>query len=382
MKHALLLLCIAASMVGAGAQAAPLLPTSDDQVIETLATPAGDRAEERTLRRQLAARPGDVELAVTLARRYLEQAHREGDPRFAGRALAALQHWASSPDAPPEVLLSRATVLQYLHQFDPAAGLLEGLVRRQPAMAQAWLTLATIRRVQGRYAESDRACAGLAKAGAALYARACEAENEGLRGQFDSARGRFNGLLAGRLDAATRNWLLTSVAELEARAARPAQAEQAYRAALSAQSDDYTRLSFADFLMLQSRDAEALALLSGQPRSDAVLLRLAMAGQRTAAPTARNDVRELRERIAQANQRPGAGASHAREQAMFALWIDAQPARALELARANVKLQREAIDLLLLAQAAKASGQSDALSDAAKLSQTVGLKDARLEALL
>nr|WP_316642469.1 hypothetical protein [uncultured Roseateles sp.] len=378
MKHALLL-CLA--LVG-GAQGAPLVPSSDAHVIETLAATGGDRAEERALRRQQAAHPGDATVAVALARRYLDQAHREGDPRFAGRALAALQYWAQTPDAPAEVLLTRATVLQYLHLFDPAASLLDHLVQRQPAMAQAWLTLATIRRVQGRYTDSDRACAGLAKAGAALYAQACQAENEGLRGQFDSARGHFNRLLTARLDGSTRNWLLTSVAELEARAARPAQAEQAYRAALGAQSDDYTLLSFADFLMLQSRDTEALTLLKGQPRSDAVLLRLAVAGQRTAAPAARNDVSELRERIAQANQRPGAGASHAREQAMFALWIDAQPARALELARANVKLQREAIDLLLLAQAAKASGQGDALRDAANLSQTVGLKDARLEALL
>jgi len=379
MKRALLLLCMA---LAAGAQGAPLLPTSDAEVVETLAAQAGDRAEERALRRRQQASPGDATVAVALARRYLEQAHREGDPRFAGRALAALQHWAQASNAPAEVLLTRATVMQYLHQFDPAAQLLEGLVQRQPALAQAWLTLATIRRVQGRYAESDLACAGLAKAGAALYAQACQAENDGLRGQFDSARARFNQMLTGRLDAGTRNWLLTSVAELEASAARPAQAEQAYRAALSAQSDDYTRLSFADFLMLQSRDAEALVLLNGQPRSDAVLLRLAMAGQRTAAPAARHDVRELRERIAQANQRPGAGASHAREQAMFALWIDSQPVRALELARANVKLQREAIDLLLLAQAAKASGQADAQQEAKLLSQAVGLKDARLENLL
>jgi len=379
MQRALLLLCLA---LVSGAQGARLLPTSDAQVIETLTAPAGDRAEERALRRQHKSNPADAGVSLTLARRYLDQAHREGDPRFAGRALAALQHWAQAPDAPAEVVLTRANLLQYLHQFDPAAQLLEGLVQRQPAMAQAWLTLATIRRVQGRYVESDRACIGLSAAGAALYAQACQAENDGLRGQFDSARDRFKQLLSTRLNGGTRNWLLTSVAELEARAARPAEAEQAYREALSAQSDDYTRLSYADFLMLQSRDAEALTLLKGQPRSDAVLLRLAIAGQRTAAPTARNDVRELRERIAQANQRPGAGASHAREQAMYALWIETQPARALELARANVKLQREAIDLLLLAQAAKASGQASALRDAANLSQTVGLKDARLEALL
>ena len=368
--------------LAATAAAEPLRPGSDAQVIETLGPPSTTRAADRKLRTQWMANPKDAGLAVSLAGRYLEQAHAEGDPRFAGRALATLQAWDQTPTAPAEVQLTRATVLQYLHQFDEAAALLERLVQREPAKAQAWLTLATIRRVQGRYAESDRACAALTPAGATLYAQACQAENDGLRGQFDSARARFTQLLATRLPGATRNWLFTSLAELEARAGRPVQAEQAYRAALSAQSDDYTRLSFADFLMFNARDAEALVVLNGQPRSDAVLLRGAIAGQRAALPAAGADVRELRERMAQANQRPGATASHAREQAMFALWIDAQPARALELARANVKLQREAIDLLLLVQAAKASGQAAALSDAALLSRSVGLKDVRLEALL
>jgi predicted Zn-dependent protease len=365
------------------AAAAPLQPTSDAQVIETLAAPSATRAEDRKLRRQWAANPRDAGVAVALARRYLEQAHAEGDPRFAGRALAALQAWDQADPAPPAVQLTRATVLQYLHQFDAAAALLQSLLQREPLQAQAWLTLATVRRVQGRYPESDRACAGLTQAGAALYAQACQAENDGLRGQFDAARARFTQLLAPpQLPGVTRNWLLTSLAELEARAGRAEPAEAAYRAALAAQSDDYTRLSFADFLMLNQRDAEALQLLSGQARSDAVLLRLAIAGRRAAAAQAAADVRELRERMAQANQRPGAAASHAREQAMFALWIDQQPARALALARANVALQREAIDVLLLAQAARASGQPQALREAAALRESMGLKDVRLDALL
>jgi len=43
---------------------------------------------------------------------------------------------------------------------------------------------------------------------------------------------------------------------------------------------------------------------------------------------------------------------------MFALTIDRAPARALELARGNVEQQREAIDVLVLAEAARASGDS------------------------
>ena len=42
---------------------------------------------------------------------------------------------------------------------------------------------------------------------------------------------------------------------------------------------------------------------------------------------------------------------------MFALAIDRDPARALELARGDVGQQREPLDLLVFAEAARASGQ-------------------------
>jgi len=125
-----------------------------------------------------------------------------------------------------------------------------------------------------------------------------------------------------------------------------------------------------------------LSQLEQQPRTDAVLLRLAIAGTRTRSPDAQRDVREMRDRMALANLRPDARTTHAREQAMFALWVDAKPQRALELARVNVRLQREPLDLLLLAQAARASGQANAVREAQQLRKEMGLHDERLDALL
>jgi hypothetical protein len=67
---------------------------------------------------------------------------------------------------------------------------------------------------------------------------------------------------------------------------------------------------------------------------------------------------------------------------MFALWVDKQPQRALELARENVRSQREPIDLLILAQAARATGQELAVREVEQLRRDVGLQDKRVEALL
>lgn len=368
---------------GLHAHAQPLVPASDSQVIEVLPAVGGSRAEERRMRRDWAAHPGDAALSVTLSRRYLEQARTEGDPRRAGLALAVLNAWPAPEKAPDEVLLMFATIEQYLHDFDKAASHLEHLVKRQPAHAQAWLTLATVRRVQGRYADSDKACDALAAAQAMLHAQACKAENAGLRGDFDASIETLARLArTPRLDADAKNWLFTTLAETQARAGQHERAEASYRAALASREDAYTRVSFADFLLQRQRAPDALALLRSQPRNDAVLLRLAIAGAMSGSPDAARDIREMRERIHLANQRPQALTSHAREQAMFALWVDASPQRALQLASMNVKHQREPLDILVLAQAARATGQPAAMAEADSLRKEMGFHDRRLDEIL
>ena len=374
------LLCV----IAMAPQAAPITPTHDDEAIETLPAVTGSRAEARRMRRQLAQTPRDPALALALAKRYLDQAHESGDPRFAGMAMSAIEPWRDDAKIPDDVLQMRANLQQYLHEFDPAAASLQRLVARPGApRPQAWLTLATVRRVQGRYADSDAACRQVASAGSALHANACLAENAALRGDVDRARAAFVALLADtRLAVTTRVWLLTSLAELEQRAGRASAAEASFRAALKLEQDPYATLSYADFLIEQKRPAQALTVLKGQARSDAVLLRLAIAGTHAKAPTAAADVAEMRERISLANERPDAKVFHGREQAMFALAVDGDAASALELARGNVAKQREPLDLLVLAQAARASGQAAAVEQAKRLTGEIGLVDQRIKAIL
>jgi len=367
------------------ASAEPIIPARDDEVIEVLPATAGGRSEDRRLRQQLAARPDDAALAVRVAQRDLDRAREAGDPRFAGLALAALRPWPDAATAPAEVLLMRATLQQYLHEFDASVTTLRQLLARpgEAGRAQAWLTLATVLRVQARYAESDEACRRVAAAGAELHAGGCLAENAALRGDVGAARRSFESLLARPgLPPVTQGWLLTSLAELEERERRSAAADAAYRRVLALGPDTYAAIAYADFLIAQQRPAEALATLKREPRTDAVLLRLAIAGRRAKAATAAADAAEMRERIAVSNQRPEAKRFHGREQAMFALLVEAAPARALALARGNVEQQREPLDLLLLAEAAKASGEAAAIDEARRLKAALGLHDRRIDALL
>ena len=67
---------------------------------------------------------------------------------------------------------------------------------------------------------------------------------------------------------------------------------------------------------------------------------------------------------------------------MFALWIDGAADRALGLARGNVAQQREPLDLLVFAQAARRSGQASAREEVRRTVDTIGLHDERIRELL
>ena len=93
--------------------AAPITPTRDDEVIEILPAVTGNRAEARRLRQQLAGNPRDPALALAVAKRYFEQAHELGDPRFAGMALSVVAPWQDEATTPDELLLMRASLQTY-----------------------------------------------------------------------------------------------------------------------------------------------------------------------------------------------------------------------------------------------------------------------------
>lgn len=366
-----LLLCCVAACTSHTASAAPITPSSDSQVIERL--PPASRTTTSA----------DPSVASAEARALLDASHREGDPRFAGRALARLARWAPAAQAdtaPSEVLLALAEAEQYLHQFDTATARLQRLAQREPANPQAWLLLATMHRVQGNYTQSDQACAALQRLRVQPYAEACVAENQALRGDTDAARSRLQALLKNATEPATRGWLLTTLAELEQRAGHAAASDTAWKQSLQAANDAYATVGYADFLLDQQRPQEAWDLLRPAPDSEGVLLRRTIAATRLKLPEAATLRRGIRDRYAQADLRPE-DSGHQRERALMQLDVEGRPAAALAHARKNLTRQREPLDLWLLARCAQAAGDAKALDEARQLAKTQGLRDVRLDAL-
>ena len=89
----------------------------------------------------------------------------------------------------------------------------------------------------------------------------------------------------------------------------------------------------------------------------------------------------LNERTAALQRRGDDPALHAREQALAALWLDDDAARALELARRNLLLQREPLDWWVAVQSARRAKDAVALGEIESAIQAAGLRDLRLAAV-
>ncbi len=374
------------------ARAAPSVPASDTEVVEHL--PARLTGMTRLLRDvagksntdAAATARSDPGQAAARGLALLNEARDRGDPRYAGYALATIAPWRNDANAPASIAILAATLAQYQHDFDGSRRMLEAVLAREPGNPQATLTLATIARVQGRYADSDLRCREVA---VPVYRAACLAENMALRGQVDEGRRQIAVLMAlpqvrSLAGASLRQWLTTTLAELEERAGNDAAAEAAYRQALALGRDSYLTLDYVDFLIGHRRYPEAERLLVAEPRpyGDGVLLRLAIVQKGAKEADAKASADELRDRFEAAKERGDAISIHGRElaRALFAVQNDAKGAVAV--ARDNLRIQKEPADFLVMAEAARAADDREALREVAAQARAVGLVDRRLAAIV
>ena len=382
-------LFVAFALLGAVA-AAPVVPSDNDEVVEHLpARLVGNTGllrgvAGRSARDVAAASRADPVAAAKRAQALLDEARDRGDPRYAGYALAALAPWRGDTRPPSAIAILIATLAQYQHDFDGSRRTLEAVLSREPGNPQATLTLATIARVQGRYADSDARCREVS---VSIYRDACLAENAALRGTPDEGRRIVDALLSSpqaRAGIALRQWLTTTLAELEERAGNDDAADRAYRTALAPGRDSYLTLDYVDFLIAHRRDAEAEKLLVAEPRpyGDGVLLRLAIVRKDAKAGDAAALASELRDRFEAAKERGDAISIHGRELARALYAVQGDASGAVTVARDNLRIQKEPADFLVMAEAARAANDRVALRDVAAEAKSIGLVDRRLDRLV
>ncbi|MET1083036.1 MAG: hypothetical protein ABWY12_08335 [Burkholderiales bacterium] len=373
-----------ACLLCAPVAAAPYIPKDDATVLERLPVkPADPVARElRDLRARLAAQPDDVDTAVRLARRYFRLAMSEGDPRFVGYAEAALRPWWGSKDPPHEVLVMRALLEQYRHDFSGALETLAAAAKSDPTDPEVPLWQAAILLVQADYAGAASACEALRGAGRELDWVGCKTSVDGVTGAAAGAYASLSDTLARSrgVRSGAKLWMLTRLAEFSLVLGASDRADRHFKEALSlGVNDQFLLAAYADFLLDQGRPAEVVALLKDWPRSDVLLLRLALAEKALQAPTLDEHVRTLKSRFDAAALR--GDKLHQQEEARFNLYLLEQPARALSLAKENWSLQREPRDARILFEAALAANDPSAAQPALDWIVRSGYEDPTLRQL-
>jgi tetratricopeptide (TPR) repeat protein len=203
------------------AAAAPYRPSDDAQVLERLPSAGSKTARElRELHSELARSPQDLNLALRVARRDIELARGEGDPRYNGYAEAALGPWLNIPDPPTEVIVLRATLRQARHDFPAALDDLSHALAKDPRNPQAWLTRAVILQVQGDYTKALGTCLSMARFAETLVTAICVDGVAGLSGRAAASYDDLQQMLdhaPAVENGEIRLWALTVLAEAAAR---------------------------------------------------------------------------------------------------------------------------------------------------------------------
>jgi tetratricopeptide (TPR) repeat protein len=340
------------------AAAQPYVPAEDALVLERVPVTSGsERAELRGWRAELAKDPQNSDLAIRLARRYVEVGRAEYDPRYSGYAEAVLKPWWDMPKPPIGVLVLRAAILQNRHRFDDALEDLSQALARSPRNAQAWLMRAAILRVKGEPKAAAESCRRLFDIGDLLLAMTCMSDAASLSGQAQAGYERLLAVYqqANGGDPQQRLYTLTVLGEIAGRLGDDRAAERHYREAFSlGLRDGYLIAALADLLLDQGRAKEARELLRDTAQADALLLRLTLAERQLGSDEAEGHVEALASRFAASHAR--GEALHLREEARFALELRGDPRTALELSERNWQVQREPADARIVLEAALAAG--------------------------
>jgi tetratricopeptide (TPR) repeat protein len=365
-----------AASVADAAVAGRFRPATSDYVVLRVPARATNDPIAMLEARYLQARSEAV--ATELAQLYLERARVSRETRYFARAEALVQPWVRRADARGATLRVQADILQNRHEFSGALQLLDRAVVRDSRDAGARLMRASVRMVQGRAVEARSDCAAVLAGGESAAGTICLAQVLGATGGVARGEALIKGLLSrASLEPPVRGWALGLLADFADRAGDTAAAETYLRAALdAAPENEGIRSALSDLLLARGALQEAMAVVDLPSPSVGLLARRAHA-QVLLRDGAVGETHEQIDALIVLAARRG-DPPHLREEALIALNVDRDPARALKLARDNFATQRETLDVRLLARAARASGNREALSEVADWVRETGFEDHEL----
>ena len=379
MKILMLIVYVASAMgiVEAGA-AERFRPAAPDYVV--MHVPARATNDPIALLEQRYSQAPDQATAAELAALYVERAREQREARYFGRAEMLLQPWLARPDVSGATLRVQADILQNRHDFAGAVRLLDAAVEHDSRDAGARLMRASVKVVQGHSAEARADCAVVLASGEAAAGTVCLAQVLGSTGQLARGETLLKTLLArgDSLPVAIRGWAFWLQADFADRRGDARAAEGLLREAMRATpANEGVRSALCDLLIARGALREALAVVDLPAPSTGLLARRARVQQLLNEPALSTTRAQLDDLLNLASRR--GEIPHLREEALFALDVEGDTERALQLAKQNFATQRETIDARLLVRAARARGDTEALSLVTRWMRETGFEDQRIK---
>ncbi len=369
--------------------AKPFIPHNDSQVLERLSSGPGKPLlnEARKLRDNLNKDPNNLQLALKTAKHFIEIGRQEADPRYFGYAESALKPFLNGEPTSPDILVIKATIHQYNHDFDGALEDLNKALKLDPSNVQAWLTQALILQTQGNYKEAKNSCAHLIRLTNELVSAGCLSSISSLNGQASKSYGLLNQVLShtntDELYKNERLWTLTLLGEIGKRLGDYKNSEQYFKNALEVSpNDNYLLATYVDFLLLQKRYTEVISLLKGKTKIDNLLLRLALAEQVIKSNSLASHINELDLRFRATKLRNDTANIHLREEAIFKLKLQSNPTIALALAKRNWEVQKEPLDAQIFLECALALNDKSSTKPVLEFIKNNMLEDKQLNDLV
>ena len=338
--------------------AEPYRPVDPEEVLEVLPRAAfSNSSEVADLRRHLAETPHDEALAVKVASRFVKLGSLDGNPRCYGYARAALSPWWDDEQPSPAILHLRAKLMEKDHRYDLALVDLQLLVEKEPRNAQAWVEIANLYRVLGRYDEAMQACDSLSEFSEENQVDLCRIPIQAITGDAPLAYKKLNSIVpkAVELWPAAVPWMRVIQGSIARTLGDDDLAEQHFLDGLGSNPGNLHLLRYyADLLLDQQRNEEVVLLLRDHVMDNGILLRAAIAANRQG----RSEIAEvwktqLRSRFQEIRLR--GSEPHGRYEARFTLELLEAPEQALELALENWRKQKELRDSRNVLEAALAT---------------------------
>lgn len=353
---------VAASLCfGAAAQEQPL-PADTAPIIMSAASQDPELVQLRKAQAYLKSRPDDLRMTVLTAQRFIAKGKRENQPRFLGMAEALIENWLSKYETHPAILLAKADILQFRHQFSQAITILEGIANAGVEGAAALLMRANLHQLKGDYDQAEGACSQLARE-LKFMADICEFHLQSLQGEVEPMQLKLEALIARlELPGEIRAWATGKLADMSSRRGQPLEALEYLEGLAPEQASAALKSQMMDLLLLLERPSAVLQMIAADDNSEGLQLRrlraLKMTGENWRGPISYLVLSRISPKVA------GDANPHARELAYFHHYLTNDVEAAYLAARENWDLQREPIDIRLLFETAHRAGKLEDVADA------------------